>query len=160
MGIKLLENIFKLPCYAGTPPLPFYNTYYYCVNTRNHLVSQFPPRLTWTLNYWKTTLRSHVYKGFPFINLSTTPIFAYYLTYLVARCKMFRLAEYTHPMFTKGSPPPSTYTTTVKSSPPSPSIYATSVLPHKTTVWLYSPQKTSGKQLSEPHVYQGFPPSP
>ena len=102
MGIKLLENIFKLPCYAGAPPLPFYNTYYYCVNTRNHLVSQFPPRLTWTLNYWKTTLRSHVYKGFPFINLSTSPIFAY-LTYLVARCKTFRLAEYTNHLVIKSA---------------------------------------------------------
>ena len=107
------------------PPLPFYNTYYYCVNIRNHLVTHFPPRLTWALNYWKTTLKSHVYKGFPFINLSTTPIFAYYLTYLVARCKMFLVAEYTHPMFIKGSPPPSTYTTTVKGSPPSPSTYTT-----------------------------------
>ena len=47
------------------------------------------------------------------------------------------------PMFIKGSPPPSTYTTTV--------------WPHKTAVWVYSPQKTTGKQLSEPHVYKGFP---
>ena len=58
-------------------------------------LSSFPPRLTWTLNHWKTTLKSHVYKGFPFIILFTTPIFAY-LTYLIARCKTFRVAEYTN----------------------------------------------------------------
>ena len=89
MGIKLLENNFKLPCYAGTPPSPLLQHILLLCEYTDPLGESFPPRLTWTLNYWKTTLRSHVYKGFPFINLSTTPIFAY-LTYLVARCKTFR----------------------------------------------------------------------
>ena len=31
---------------------------------------------------------------------------------------------------------------------------------HGTTVWFYSPENSTGKQLSGPHVYQGFPPSP
>ena len=40
--------------------------------------------------WWKIHLKPHVYKGFPFISLSTPPIFPY-LTYLVARSKVFRL---------------------------------------------------------------------
>ena len=44
--------------------------------------------------WWKIHLRPHVYKGFPFISLSTHPIFPY-LTYVIARCKTFRLAENT-----------------------------------------------------------------
>ena len=72
------------------PPSPLLQNILLLCEYTDPLGESFPPRLTWTLNYWKTTLRSHVYKGFPFINLSTTPIFAY-LTYLVARCKTFRL---------------------------------------------------------------------
>ena len=40
--------------------------------------------------WWNIHLRSHVYKGFPFISLSTHPIFPY-LTFWVACCKVFRL---------------------------------------------------------------------
>ena len=93
-----------------------------------------PYKTTHITTVWgKTTLRSHVYKGFPFINLCTTPIFAY-LTYLVARCKTFRLVP-----FTRGSP----YKTT-----------------HITTVWAHTTTMyPTGKQLSMPRVYQGRPPS-
>ena len=44
--------------------------------------------------WWKIHHRPHVYKGFPFICLSTLPIFSY-LTFWVARCEAFRLAENT-----------------------------------------------------------------
>ena len=44
--------------------------------------------------WWKIHHRPHVYKGFPFICLSTLPIFPY-LTFWVARCEAFRLAENT-----------------------------------------------------------------
>ena len=96
------------------PPLPsppLLHIQLLCVYTEAHDVS-IPPRLTWALNYWQTTLKSHVYQGPPlppcpltthtttvwkhgftwflFISPSTPPFFAY-LTYLVARCKMFRL---------------------------------------------------------------------
>ena len=108
MGIKLLKNKFKLPCYAGPPPSsPLLQHILLLCEYTDPLGESFPRRLTWTLNYWKTTLRSHVYKGFPFINLSTTPIFVY-LTYLVARCKTFRLVP-----FTRGSPYKTTHITTV-----------------------------------------------
>ena len=88
-------------CSPPPPSTPLQYIQLLCEYTKP-LGELVPPRLTWTLNYWKTTLRSHVYKGFPFINLSTTPIFAY-LTYLVARCKTFRLAEYTNHLVIKSA---------------------------------------------------------
>ena len=48
--------------------------------------------------WWKIHLKPHVYKGFPFISLSTPPIFPY-LTFLIARCKSFRLAVFFSPSF-------------------------------------------------------------
>ena len=59
------------------------------LNTRHCAHASSLKHATW----WKIHLKPHVYKGFPFISLSTTPIFAY-LTHLVARCKTFRHAEY------------------------------------------------------------------
>ena len=44
--------------------------------------------------WWKIHLKLHVYKGIPFISLCTPPIFPY-LTYLIPRCKTFRLARNT-----------------------------------------------------------------
>ena len=45
-------------------------------------------------SWWKIHLKTHVNQGFPFMNLSLTPIFPY-LTYLVARCIIFRFAQRT-----------------------------------------------------------------
>ena len=49
-------------------------------------------------------------------------------------------------MFIRGPPPPQT-------------THTTTVWTHETTVWVNTPQRTTGKQPSEPHFYQGSPPS-
>ena len=41
---------------------------------------------------------------------------------------------------------------------PPPSTLTTTVWAHGPTVWVNSSQKTTGNQLTEPHVYQGSPP--
>ena len=147
------------------PPSPLLQHILLLCEYSEPLGESIPRRLTWTLNYWKTTLSSHVYKGFPFINLSTTPIFAY-LTYLVARCrhsasypshrytkKLCRQRENVRDgqlcvmLFTSGAPPP----------PPPHNTINHCVSRRNHCVGQFLCNNLLEHNFQGPHVYQGFP---
>ena len=60
MGIKLLENNFKVPCSAGPLPLPPLQHIQPLCGYTEPLGESIPPRRTWALSHWKTAIRSHV----------------------------------------------------------------------------------------------------
>ena len=107
-------------------------THNYCV--RDYLTSK---------HYWKTTFRAPCLSG-----VLPPQHKQPHCGHTKQLCGLFDLKtllknNFQSPMFTRGSPS-TTQTITVWA--------------HTTTVLVNSPQITTGKQLSEPHVYQG--PSP
>ena len=61
------------PLRGQTKPLRTPNTHNHCVTPMENNCRRPCVDATW----WKIHLRPHVYKGFPFISLSTHPIFSY-----------------------------------------------------------------------------------
>ena len=125
----------------AAPPPPPHNTNNHCVSRRNHCVGQFLCKNLLENNFQGP----HVYKGFPYNTTHITTVWAHTTTvwadettvWVNSPVKTLLENNFQGSTFIKGSPYNIPHITTVCA--------------HTITVY------TTGKQLSGPHVYKGFP---
>ena len=144
---------------SAPPPPSLYQTHNHCVATRNHCLDTYTSK-----NYWKRAVRAPCFSGVLPPQQHTTTVCIQVTTVWAIHLKNLLETTVRAPCFS-GVPPP-TYRHTQSlcgyMEPLCVSIHThtTTVCAHETPVWVNAPPKTSGKQLSEPHVYQGRAPPP
>ena len=162
-----------------TSPSKIYYTHNHCVGTWNHCVGQFTSKYYWKTNFialgttvlvntaqkttGKQTSEPHIYQGSPPPNQHTQPL-RWHPEPQVGQhsSKNYWKTTFGAPRLSGVPPPPPINTNNhcVGTRNHCVGQFTSKHYwkAHETTALVNSPQNTTGKQQSEPHVYQGSPP--